>query len=106
MSHSPKSTSSADLADSYANTTLDSSTHIDNHTDAYSETYFDALYNDNTDPWEYQTRWYEKRKRDICLAILPQAEYNNAIELGSGNGVFSELLTQRCQTLTCVDGNH
>lgn len=106
MSHSPKSTSSADLADSYAKTTLDSFTHIDNHTDAYSETYFDALYNDNTDPWEYQTRWYEKRKRNICLAILPQAKYNNAIELGSGNGVFSELLAQRCQTLTCVDGNH
>ena len=72
----------------------------------YSETYFDALYSDNTDPWHYQTRWYEKRKRDICLAVLPQAQYNNAIELGCGNGVFSELLGSRCQKLISIDGNN
>lgn len=71
----------------------------------YSESYFDALYQDNTDPWQYQTRWYEKRKRDLCLAVLPQAKYGRAIELGCGNGVFSELLAQRCQSLLSIDGN-
>ena len=75
------------------------------HSDIYSETYFDALYSDNNDPWQYQTRWYEKRKRDICLAVLPQAQYDNAIELGCGNGVFSELLARRCQALLSIDGN-
>ena len=74
--------------------------------DTYSGTYFDALYNDNNDPWQYQTRWYEKRKRDMCLAVLPQAEYVNAIELGCGNGVFSELLAHRCQNLLSIDGNY
>ncbi|MGM8885645.1 class I SAM-dependent DNA methyltransferase [Psychrobacter sp. 1U2] len=77
----------------------------EHQTAAYSETYFDALYNDNSDPWQYQTRWYEKRKRDICLAILPQANYVNAIELGCGNGVFSELLAERCLSLLSIDGN-
>lgn len=72
----------------------------------YSESYFDALYNDNNDPWQYQTRWYEKRKRDICLTLLPQSQYDNAIELGCGNGVFSELLAHRCQALISIDGNH
>ena len=72
---------------------------------AYSESYFDALYNDNSDPWQYQTRWYEKRKRDMCLAVLPQAKYTSAIELGCGNGVFSALLANRCQTLVSIDGN-
>ena len=72
---------------------------------SYSESYFDALYSDNPDPWQYKTRWYEKRKRDICLAILPQSQYNNAIELGCGNGVLSELLAQRCQALVSIDGN-
>lgn len=72
----------------------------------YSESYFDTLYNDNTDPWLYQTRWYEKRKRDICLSILPQSHYNHALELGCGNGVFSELLAPRCQTLVSIDGHH
>ena len=74
--------------------------------DAYVETYFDALYNDNTDPWQYQTRWYEKRKRNICLAVLPQAQYSNAIELGCGNGVFSELLAHRCRALVSIDSNN
>ena len=81
-------------------------TDTDAHSDTYSETYFDALYSDNTDPWEYQTRWYEKRKRDMCLAVLPQAQYGNAIELGCGNGVFSELLARRCQDLVSIDGNN
>jgi predicted TPR repeat methyltransferase len=74
--------------------------------ESYSESYFDTLYNDNADPWQYQTRWYEKRKRDICLAILPQSQYKHGIELGCGNGVLSELLAQRCQTLLSIDGNH
>ncbi len=72
---------------------------------SYSEAYFDALYSDNNDPWQYQTRWYEKRKRDICLAVLPQSRYDHAIELGCGNGIFSELLAKRCQALTSIDGN-
>lgn len=74
--------------------------------DPYSETYFDALYHDNSDPWHYQTRWYEKRKRDMCLAVLPKSQYTDAIELGCGNGVFSELLASRCQALVSIDGHH
>ena len=82
------------------------SSHSSSASEGYSETYFDELYNGNIDPWHYQTRWYEKRKRDICLALLPQAHYSNAIELGCGNGVFSELLANRCQNLVSVDGNN
>lgn len=78
---------------------------IDTQAVNYAETYFDALYNDNSDPWQYQTRWYEKRKRDMCLAVLPKAQYHNAIELGCGNGVFSALLASRCQALLSIDGN-
>ncbi|MGE6245880.1 class I SAM-dependent DNA methyltransferase [Psychrobacter proteolyticus] len=73
---------------------------------AYSDSYFDALYNDNTDPWQYHTRWYEERKRNTCLALLPQPHYKCAIELGCGNGVLSELLAHRSQALISIDGNH
>ncbi|WP_296244317.1 MULTISPECIES: class I SAM-dependent methyltransferase [unclassified Psychrobacter] len=102
-------TSKADLHLSKNQTAHDSSTDksSDTHSaNTYSESYFDALYNDNSDPWQYQTRWYEKRKRDMCLAVLPQAKYANAIELGCGNGVFSELLARRCQAMLSIDGNH
>ncbi len=117
MSHNPKSTLSMILADTSMNLDslnvastssmgcIQSDTQSDSQSDAYSETYFDALYSDNSDPWQYQTRWYEKRKREMCLAVLPQAEYDNAIELGCGNGVFSELLARRCQALLSIDGN-
>lgn len=91
---------SASSLDSFSDNSLNSS--LDN---SYPASYFDAMYQDNSDPWQYQTRWYEKRKRDISLAVLPQAQYANAIELGCGNGVFSELLAQRCQALLSLDGN-
>ena len=74
--------------------------------ESYSESYFDTLYRGNTDPWQYQTRWYEKRKRDMCLAVLPQSQYKHGIELGCGNGVLSERLARRCQALVSLDGNH
>ncbi|ERL55899.1 class I SAM-dependent DNA methyltransferase [Psychrobacter aquaticus] len=107
MSHTSKSTTPMSLTDdSYVPKTASAGdAAIDHQSDTYSETYFDALYSDSTDPWEYQTRWYEKRKRDMCLAVLPQAQYSNAIELGCGNGVFSELLARRCQALVSIDGN-
>ncbi|WP_440454012.1 class I SAM-dependent DNA methyltransferase [Psychrobacter sp. ASPA161_9] len=111
MSHNPKSTPSMNLSNSLnvADATSmgcnQTATQSNSQSDTYSETYFDALYSDNSDPWQYQTRWYEKRKREMCLAVLPQAEYDNAIELGCGNGVFSELLARRCQALLSIDGN-
>lgn len=83
-----------------------SDTRTDDQSNSYSESYFDTLYSGSSDPWQYQTRWYEQRKRDMCLAVLPQAHYSNAIELGCGNGVFSALLAQRCQTLLSIDGNN
>lgn len=116
MNHTFKSTASIHLADNLnplndrlkatkINSALSSDTATDSQSEAYSETYFDALYSDNSDPWQYQTRWYEKRKRDICLAVLPQYHYQSAIELGCGNGVFSELLACRCESLVSIDGN-
>lgn len=114
MSHNPKSTPPMNLTDTSMNfsnslnvarTTATGCTQPQPQSDTYSETYFDALYSDNSDPWQYQTRWYEKRKREMSLAVLPQAEYDNAIELGCGNGVFSELLARRCQALLSIDGN-
>lgn len=68
--------------------------------------YFDALYQGNSDPWHYQTRWYEKRKRAITLAVLPNLHYPSAIELGCSNGVFSQEIAPRCDLLLCLDGNH
>ncbi len=109
MSQYSKSTMAIDLVDRLnvsKSDLADCTFTADSQANTYSETYFDALYSGNSDPWQYQTRWYEKRKRDMCLAVLPQAKYDTAIELGCGNGVFSALLAHRCQSLLSIDGNN
>lgn len=67
--------------------------------------YFDALYLNNDDPWNYANRWYEKRKREICLALLLKPMYENILEIGCSNGVFSQKLSERAMKLLCIDGN-
>ena len=52
--------------------------------------YFAQIYADSSDPWQYEKRWYEVRKRAICLSLLPYPHFAKAIELGCSNGVFSE----------------
>lgn len=73
---------------------------------AYDQEYFDALYALNQgDPWQYEQRWYEQRKRQICLAVLPSLQFDSAIEIGCSNGIFSQELAQRTNSLMCLDAN-
>ena len=67
--------------------------------------YFNQLYDQNDDPWSYAERWYEHRKRAICLSLLLHDHYKNALELGCSNGIFSQQLAERCQHLVCIDAN-
>ncbi|WP_313738156.1 class I SAM-dependent methyltransferase [Acinetobacter sp.] len=67
--------------------------------------YFDELYKNNDDPWEYEQRWYERRKRQICLSLLLKSQYDNVLEIGCSNGVFSEQLARRAKHLTSLDAN-
>lgn len=67
--------------------------------------YFDELYKNSDDPWEYERRWYEERKRQICLALLLKPVYAKVLEIGCSNGVFSQHLAQRSKQLVCLDAN-
>ena len=67
--------------------------------------YFNSLYSGNDDPWEYRSRWYEERKRQICLSLLHKNHYESALEIGCANGTFSELLAQKTNRLLCLDAN-
>lgn len=64
---------------------------------------FDQLYRHSNDPWGYDHRWYEARKRQICLALLTQKHYQTVLEIGCSNGHLSEYLAQRADSLLCVD---
>jgi len=69
-----------------------------------AEGFFDDFYRRNgDDPWGFESRWYEQRKRSIALASLPRARYASALELGCSTGVLTELLADRCDAVHAVD---
>jgi SAM-dependent methyltransferase len=70
-----------------------------------SECYFDALYADCDDPWGFRHRWYERRKRQLTLAMLPRERYRDAFEPGCANGEFAAQLALRCDRLLAADLN-
>lgn len=67
------------------------------------EQYFDNFYAGKTDPWEFETRWYEQRKRAITLASLPRQKFAAGLEIGCSIGVLTAELSKRCEQLLAVD---
>lgn len=67
-------------------------------------TYFDGMYAQSGDPWGFESRWYERRKYAISLAMLPAERYAAAFEPACSIGVFTEQLAARCDSLLACDG--
>ena len=65
--------------------------------------YFDALYDRHNDPWKFESRWYERRKRAITVASLPHERYATALEIGCSIGVLSTDIATRVDSLLAVD---
>ncbi|MEL4319289.1 bifunctional PIG-L family deacetylase/class I SAM-dependent methyltransferase [Leifsonia sp. YIM 134122] len=76
-------------------------------TDAASGTldrdFFDDFYAGRDDPWGFETRWYEKRKRAVVLASLPREQYGRTLEVGCSTGKLTEALAARSGSLLGVD---
>jgi SAM-dependent methyltransferase len=66
--------------------------------------YFDAMYQASDDPWGFQSRWYERRKYAISLAMLPAEQYTAAFEPGCSIGVLTGQLARRCHRVLACDG--
>ena len=65
--------------------------------------YFDRLYADSEDPWGFQSRWYERRKHALTLAVLPLPRFGSALEVGCSIGVLTAGLAERCERLVAID---
>jgi LmbE family N-acetylglucosaminyl deacetylase/SAM-dependent methyltransferase len=65
--------------------------------------YFDDVYARHDDPWGFDTRWYEERKRLALLAALPRRRYDAALELGCSTGALTALLAERCARMLSLD---
>ncbi|MCT9821401.1 PIG-L family deacetylase [Microbacterium sp. W1N] len=65
--------------------------------------WFDAFYARHDDPWGFETRWYEQRKRAVLLSTLPRERYDRALELGCATGLLTAGLAGRAARVTGVD---
>lgn len=65
--------------------------------------YFDQMYAQADDPWGFTSRWYEKRKYALTLALLPRERYDDAFEPGCSIGVMTEELARRCGRVLACD---
>lgn len=65
--------------------------------------YFEGLYADSDDPWDYAHDRYERRKYEITLAALPRERYGRAWEPGCSVGEFTAMLAERCDHVLAED---
>lgn len=68
-----------------------------------SGSFFDEFYGDSDDPWGFGTRWYERRKRDLTMAILPRERFRRAFEPGCSIGILTAELAARCDEVVATD---
>ncbi|MGS0683573.1 PIG-L family deacetylase [Nakamurella sp. GG22] len=65
--------------------------------------YFDDFYTGGDDPWGFESRWYERRKRALTVASLPRERFASAFEPGCAIGVLTAELAERCDRLLATD---
>ena len=65
--------------------------------------FFEQLYQENSDPWQFATSEYEAKKYAATLNALPRNLYQAGFEIGGSIGILTEKLARRCQSLVSVD---
>jgi SAM-dependent methyltransferase len=65
--------------------------------------YFENLYEESADPWDFETSDYERKKYERTLESLGGRRFRRALEAGSSIGVFTAMLAPRCDELLAVD---
>jgi predicted TPR repeat methyltransferase len=68
-----------------------------------STEFFEQLYQENSDPWQFATSEYEAKKYATTLNALPRNLYQAGFEIGGSIGILTEKLARRCQSLLSVD---
>lgn len=66
--------------------------------------WFDAFYRRNgDDPWGFETRWYEERKRAVVLASLPSRRLGDVLEIGCATGLLTRELADRADRVLAME---
>ncbi|MFE2526960.1 class I SAM-dependent methyltransferase [Streptomyces sp. NPDC059382] len=61
------------------------------------------MYRHTEDPWHLAERWYERRKYDLTVAVLPQERYRRAFEPACSVGELTHRLADRCDSVLACD---
>jgi LmbE family N-acetylglucosaminyl deacetylase len=64
---------------------------------------FTELYEGDADPWNVASSWYERRKRAVALAALPDERYGLVVEPACGTGAFTRELAERGDRVLAFD---
>jgi SAM-dependent methyltransferase len=65
--------------------------------------YFDAMYANSNDPWDFAGSTYEKEKYRHTIDALGGKYFANALEIGCSIGILTEQLAPSCSFLLGVD---
>lgn len=75
----------------------------DNAASTLQPAFFDDFYARNDDPWGFETRWYERRKRTILTAALPDDRLGRVLEIGCSTGLVTAELAPRADSVWALD---
>lgn len=64
-------------------------------TNRLDQAYFDRIYENDDDPWSFESSWYERRKQALTMALLPKEHYASCFEPGCASGELTKLLSIR-----------
>jgi SAM-dependent methyltransferase len=72
-------------------------------TESLDAAYFDGLYAEKSDPWDFATSDYEARKYDATIAALGDERSSRALEVGCSIGVLTRRLAVRSDALVATE---
>lgn len=67
--------------------------------------WFESFYARNDDPWGFETRWYEQRKRALLMGVLPVPDLGSVLEIGCSTGRITIDLAERATSVTALDAS-
>jgi SAM-dependent methyltransferase len=73
------------------------------HEESLRPDFFDAFYARHDDPWGFETRWYEERKRALLLASLPTRALGSVLEVGCTTGLITVELAARADRVVGLE---
>ncbi len=80
-------------------------TAVTHEPESLTPAFFDDFYARHTDPWGFDTRWYEERKRALVMAALPRPRFHDVLELGCATAALTVDLAARADRVRGLDAS-